>query len=87
MNDVMNVMDSNGEVFQVEVLDIFNVEGYDKDYIMYTKNEAVDDNNIKTYVSILVEENDNYSLLNIDDDEEWARVEQAIKEAGEINNG
>lgn len=87
MKDIINVMDSNGDLFEVEVLDIFNVEGYDKDYIMYTRNEAVDDNNIKTYVSILKEENDNYTLLNIEDDNEWSIVQQAIQEAGEINNG
>ena len=87
MNDIINVMDSNGDLFEVEVLDIFNVEGYDKDYIMYTRNEEVDDNNIKTYVSILKEENDNYTLMNIDDDEEWNIVQQAIMEEGEIANG
>ena len=87
MNDIINVMDSNGDLFEVEVLDIFNVEGYDKDYIMYTRNEEVDDNNIKTYVSILMEENDNYTLMNIDDDEEWNIVQQAIMEEGEIANG
>lgn len=87
MKDIINVMDNNGDLFEVEVLDIFNVEGFDKDYIMYTRNEEVDDENIKTYVSILKEEDDNYILLNIEDDYEWSVVQQAIQEAGEINNG
>lgn len=87
MEDIINVMDDNGNLFEVEVLDIFNVEGFDKDYIMYTRNEDAGDDKIKTYVSILKEENDNYSLINIDDEDEWNLVQKAIQEAGDIKNG
>lgn len=85
MNDVINVVDEYGNAFEVEVLDIFEVEGYDHEYIMYTRNEEVDEDNIETYVSILQSENDNYSLVNIEDDKEWEDVQKAIAEGEEYN--
>ena len=85
MNDVISVVDEYGNVFEVEVLDIFEVEGFDHEYIMYTRNEEVDDENIETFVSILKNDNDNYSLINIDDDAEWEAVQKAIAEGEEYN--
>ena len=84
MNEVISVVDEYGNTFEVEVLDIFGVEGYDHEYIMYTRNEEIDENNIGAYVSILKnDENDNYSLVNIEDDEEWNVVQKAIAETEE----
>lgn len=85
MKDVIKVVDEYGNTFEVEVLDIFEVEGYDHEYILYTRNEEVDEDNIEAYVSILKNENDSYSLVNIDDEEEWSVVQKAIAEAGEYN--
>ena len=81
--DVIKVLDDKGNTYEVEVLDIFEVEGYDHEYIMYTRNEKVDDNNFEAFVSILRNDNDKYSLINIEDEEEWNVVQQAILEAGE----
>lgn len=85
MEDKITVVDENGNRFEVEVLDIFNVEGYDNDYILYTKNIEVDPDNIETYVSILKEENDEYTLLNIEDNNEWNTVQRAILEMGDVD--
>ncbi len=67
---------------EVEVLDIFNVVGYEgKDYIMYTLGEKVDEENEKVYVSILNEKDDNtFELVSITDEKEWDMVEKAIQE-------
>lgn len=67
---------------EVEVLDIFNVVGYEeKDYIMYTLGEKVDEENEKVYVSILNEKDDNtFELVSITDEKEWNMVEKAIQE-------
>ena len=86
MKEVISVLDDYGNTFEVEVLDIFEVEGYDHEYILYTRNEDYDDENIEAFVSILKNDNENYSLVNIEDDEEWATVQRAIDE-GEENNG
>lgn len=72
---------------EVEVLDIFNVVGYEgKDYIMYTLGEKVDEENEKVYISILNDKGDNnFELIGITDEEEWKSVEEAIQE--EISYG
>ena len=85
MDGIITVFDGNGNKFEVEVLDIFNVEGYDHEYILYTKNEEVDADNVKTYVSILKSDNDEYSILNIDDEKEWDTVQRAVLEMGNLN--
>ena len=84
MDNVINVYNDDGVLEQVEVLDIFNVEGYDKEYVLYTKNVEVDDENIEAYVSILQKNDENnYSLVNITDDREWELVQKAIDEVGD----
>lgn len=67
---------------EVEVLDIFNVIGYeDKDYIMYTLGEKVDEENEKVYISILKDRgNNNFELVSIVDEQEWEAVQKAIQE-------
>ena len=83
MENVINVFDEQGTMHEVEVLDIFSVDGYDKEYILYTKNREVDGDNIEAFVSILKEVNDSYVLESIEDENEWNLVQQAIKEEGE----
>lgn len=86
MDNVIKITDEFGKQFDVEVLDIFNVAGYEgKDYILYTRNEEVDANNIEVYVSILKQDDENhYSLLNIEDEQEWEVVQKAIDEMGDM---
>ena len=73
---------SDNKQIEVEVLDIFNVVGYEgKDYIMYTLGEKVDEDNEKVYISILNEKDDNtFELLSITDEKELDMVEKAIEE-------
>lgn len=85
MENKINVMDEQGNYHEVEVLDIFGIEGSDKEYILYTNNREVDQENVEAYVSILKEENDNYLLLNIEDENEWQAVQEAINEMGDMS--
>lgn len=81
MDNYIKVTGDNGVDYIVEVLDIFGVTNYpDKEYILYTRNNEVDNDNIEAFVSILKQENDNYYLLNIEDEEEWKQVSKAIEE-------
>ena len=67
--NMITVTAENGQKFQAEVLDIFKVTGYeDKDYILYSFGENVDQDNEKVYVSILEEINDSYNLKEISAD-------------------
>lgn len=86
MNNFIDVVTPEGEEKKAEVLDIFTVEGYeDKDYILYTFGKEVDENNVEVFVSILRKNGDVFSLENIEDETEWEEVQQAIDEAGEVN--
>ena len=72
----------DNKTIEVEVLDIFNVVGYEgKDYIMYTLGEKIDEENEKVYISILNDMGDNnFEFVGITDDIEWDMVEKAIQE-------
>ena len=73
---------SDNKQIEVEVLDIFNVVGYEgKDYIMYTLGEKINEENEKVYISILNDRGNNtFELLEISDEKEWEAVQQAIQE-------
>ena len=81
MNNMIKVTNEYGEEIELEVLDIFQVEGYEgKDYILYTNNKELDDDHIEVFVSNLVEDEKGFSLLNIADEVEWETVQKAINE-------
>lgn len=83
-DNIITITDVDGNQYEVEVLDIFNVVGYDdKDYILYTMNTEIDADNVKAYVSILEQNGDDYSLVKIENEEELRAVEEAIKEVGD----
>ena len=83
MDNKISVYDKDGNDYVVEVLDIFQVDGYDKDYILYTQNREIDKDNIEVLVSILSEKDGVFSLLNIEDEDEWETVKKAIDEMGD----
>ena len=85
MDNKINVFDEHGMAHEVEVLDVFNVDGYDNDYILFTNNKEIDNDNVEAYVSILKEDNGNYLLLTIEDENEWNRVQLALNEMGDLN--
>ena len=80
-NKITITTQDNKEI-EVEVLDIFNVVGYEgKDYIMYTLGEKINEENEKVYISILNDRGNNtFELLEISDEKEWEAVQQAIQE-------
>ena len=78
---IIKVTTENGQEVEAEVLDIFNVEGYDNDYCLYTFSEEVDDDNEKVYVSILVEKEDGFDFVAITDEQEWNDVQEALNES------
>ena len=81
--DIINVIDENGNNIEIEVLDIFSIKEYpNKEYIMYTKNE-VEGDYVKTYISILKENDDEAVLDEIVDDEEFNLIKTKI-EKGEL---
>ena len=85
MDNLIKVIDLEGNEVEVEVLDIFSVSGYeDKEYIMYTMNKKLDDNNVEVLISVLEKVGDQYNLETITDEAEWEEVQKAIDEMGEV---
>ncbi len=83
-NNKITIHEENGTVSEIEILDIFNVRGYDdKDYILYTKNEEKDINNIEVMVSILEKTEEGYIFKYIVDEKEWEDVQKALEELGD----
>lgn len=85
MTNKIKVTNDLGQTFEVEVLDIFSVVGYEgKDYILYTLGEEASQEEEQAYVSILEKQGENnYSLTEISDPKEWNLVQQALSEESE----
>lgn len=83
-DNTLVVTDENNNQVTIQVLDIFTLDEYPgKEYIFYTKNEE-EGEYIKTYVSILDEQETTASLNTIEDEDEFNIVQQYINnQAGE----
>lgn len=87
---LVSLIDDQGKTFKAEVLDIFEVDGYEgNNYIVYTFGEKVDDQNGRVYISKLVEldNDDGFNFAGITDKDEWAAVEAAFNESLETIGG
>lgn len=74
------VIDKEGKEREAEVLSVFTVEKYNKDYILYTFNEKDENGMIKIYASTLVEKEDMYSFEAIATPEEWASIKDIMRD-------
>ena len=81
MDNKIKVVTPDNQALEVEVLDIFNVVGYEgKDYVLYSLGEQIDADHEQAYISILEQGTDGYSLVEIKDAKEWDAVQKAIAE-------
>ena len=80
MENILNVINEEGNIEEVEVLDFMQLEEYDHEYVVYTKGEEADDENIVTYVSIIEQVSPNeFKFLQITDPEEMRKVDEMIQ--------
>ena len=85
-NRKITIHDENGNASEIEVIDIFNVRGYEgKDYILYTKNVETGIDQVEVFVSILEQNDEGYSFKYIEDEKEWEEVQKALEEIGGSN--
>ena len=84
MDNKINIINENNEIEEVEVIDFFQLDEYNHEYALYTKNEEVG-YNVVTYVSIINQVGDNeYQFEEITDEEEQKKVEKKIEEEIEL---
>lgn len=79
MNNKIKVYNENNELEEIEVLDFFQLEEFDHEYALYTKNEEVG-TDVVTYVSIINQvEPDTFSFEAITNPEEAKKVEEKVQ--------
>lgn len=76
---ILDVIDTDGEVQQVEVLLAFESETTKKQYIVYTKNEIGSNDRIVLYASTMLEKDQKIILEDISD-QEWLIVKDKMRE-------
>ncbi len=77
MDKKVLITNSQGEHIQADVIMAFKLKHNNQKYIVYTFNEK-SNNNVKTYVSKIREENSQMYFDSITDEEEWKIVKKAI---------
>lgn len=76
MNTSIELKKGNGEIIKGELISYFEYVPTGKKYVFFTKNEKVDNELIKMYVS---EVNNKESLSDQMTDEEWTNIKGVMK--------
>ena len=77
---MMKIVSDDGSVEEVEVVFSFEFKDNKKEYVIYTKNERDDDNNITVYVSNVDCSSGEAKLLGVESEEEWNRIKDVLRE-------
>ncbi len=82
MNDkkMMKIVSEDGSSEEVEVVFAFEFKDTKKEYVIYTRNERDDDNNVTVYISNVDRSNGETKLLGVETDEEWNRIKDVLRE-------
>ncbi len=78
MNNVEIKLPS-GETTNVELISYFEIVNIGKKYLFYTKNETVENNLIKMYVSEVINSDNNLNIAEKMTDEEWTNLKNIMK--------
>lgn len=81
----IKINDEAGNEIEVQVLLLFKLEEFNKEYIIYTLNETNDKNLTKIYASTFIEKESGYELEDIASDLEWTKVKDAMREVINAN--
>ncbi len=76
----ITVISEDGTQETVEVLVAFKFKDTNQEYIVYTQNEKDRNNNITVYVSKIIEKDGTSVLEGIEDDSEWSKVKEVLRE-------
>lgn len=76
----MSIVAEDGSIEEVEVILAFEFKDTQKEYVIYTKNERDENDNVTVYVSNVDRSSGEPKLLGIEDEEEWNRVKDVLRE-------
>ena len=77
---IMSIVAEDGSVEEVEVILAFEFKDAKKEYVIYTKNEKDENDNITVYVSHVDRSSGEPKLLGVEDEEEWSRIKDVLRE-------
>ena len=77
---VMSIVSNDGAIEDVEVILAFEFKDTNKEYVVYTKNEKDENENVTVYVSNVDRSSGSPKLMGIEEDEEWNRVKDVLRE-------
>ena len=76
----MTIIKEDGTREEVSVVLAFEFKDTGKEYVVYTKNEKDENENVTVYVSNIDRSSGEPKLLGVDDEEEWNRVKDVLRE-------
>ena len=74
------VIDNTPLLEDVEVILAFEFKDTNKEYVVYTKNEKDENENITVYVSNIDHSGEEPKLLGVESEEEWNRIKDVLRE-------
>ncbi len=77
---VMSIVANDGSIEDVEVILAFEFKDTNKEYVVYTKNEKDENENITVYVSNIDRSGEEPKLLGVESEEEWNRIKDVLRE-------
>ena len=77
---MMSIVADDGSTEEVEVILAFEFKDTKKEYVIYTKNEKDENDNITVYVSHIDRSSGDPKLVGVDDEEEWNRIKDVLRE-------
>ena len=77
---MMSIVSEDGSIEEVEVILAFEFKDNKKEYVIYTKNEKDENDNVTIYVSNVDRTSGEPKLFGIDDEEEWNRIKDVLRE-------
>ena len=75
---IINKIDGSQE--KVEEVISFEFNDTNRKYMVYTKNEIDVNGNVTIYVTEVVEDANGIRFLGIENDEEWSKIKEVLRE-------
>ena len=77
---LITLIDGKNNLVEVELICAFEISGFNSKSIIYTKNERDREGNAIIYSSKITVKNDKKYLTAIDDEKEWNRIKEIMRE-------
>ncbi|MBQ9181201.1 MAG: DUF1292 domain-containing protein [Bacilli bacterium] len=79
-NQKIKLTNPDGSIVEAEVLLYFNLNETNKDYIIYTFNETDSNDMMTIYTSVVTKNGQDYVLSKIENDEEWSKIKDVMRQ-------